>query len=147
MEAREPPLLYGRLIFVGFLTVWTGSLSVLLGLGALTGDNPVVAVGVSLTYGLVASLIVTALLTVPMYLVWVVAFASFVQRWPEVRKRATFASGICAAIGALGMIVLLGTNPDVDWKQLLFLAPFAMVPIGVGALLTWRAFSPSRYRS
>ena len=122
-------------------------MSVLIGFSALSGENPSEAIAMSLTYGLVVSLIVSALLTVPMWAVWAVAFSSIAPSVPNLRNRATVASGICAAIGAIGMMALLARSPDVDWSELLFLTPFVMAPIAVGALLTWRAFSPSRYHS
>ena len=141
MEGRKPTLLFHRLVLVGFLTVASGSLSILVGMALLSGTNPPLGLALFVIYGLPLSSVVGVVLMVSMWTVWSVTFASLAQRFSDTKTRATIASSICSAIGATGLIALLAGNDDVQQLEIIELSPFAAFPVVMSAGLTWRAFS------
>lgn len=136
---QKPPLYILRLIPIGFLSVWLG---VFCYLTAGEGGISIAVLAVTMTWGFPLSVITSILALVPLALVWIVAFESGRARFPDLRRRATVASGVSAMSGVLVMLLLLGGVFD-DFLRLMWL-PIMIGPVILAMALTWRSFARDR---
>ncbi len=87
------------------------------------------------------ALVVALILTIPMALIWIVIYSVLGQIIPQIRQRATVASGVCSVLGLTMLGWFFATGSGETGRIIAAFIPAALLPIFLAVSLTWRAFT------
>ena len=137
---RWSPFL-SRLFPIGVATSVIAALTFQIAIDAREGGFHASSLMMYLIYGMPLSLVVAIILAIPMALIWGIIFSAAGQIIPQIRPRATLASGISSVTGVMLLICFFTSMSGPTGRVIAVLLPAALLPIFVAVLLTWRAFA------
>ena len=138
MHRRSP--FFSRLFPIGVATSVIAALTFQIAIDAREGGFNASSLMMYLIYGIPLSLVVAIILAIPMALIWSIIFSAAGQIIPQIRLRATLASGISSVVGVMLLIWFFTSMSGPPGRVIAALLPAALLPIFLAVLLTWRAF-------
>lgn len=133
----QPRLMYWRIVLVGWGTVIGVGLIMVVAMFLSSGGLP------PLTFVILAAIygtVISAILTVPMLVIWVPIFATFRTKARSLRKAATLTTAIVSAISTVIVSLGIGLLERGVSVGLTFVLPFAPAAVGISTCLAWHSF-------